>query len=164
MLAHIGRALRQIRYGVKAGWLARGKQSPGRLPPYKWFKFPLNTTYWAYPPVYPHIFLLINTLSVSLFSISLLKFLSRGYKNQGSGAIQVQSLVEQVRSCSKLPQPRSPHRAPRTWLESFVTFYTVNISHHGHKWGHWTQLWKERLKTDPQVNMNHLSSPNNPLY
>lgn len=110
--------LKQISHGVKAKQLARGKQRPGRLPPYKWLKFPLNMTYWAYPPVYPHIFLLINALSVSLFSNSMLKFLSRGYKNQGSGAIQVQSLIEEVRSCSKPPQPRSPHRSPEnmTWI------------------------------------------------
>ena len=58
-----------------------GQIKPRRNAPHKWFKRPWghsSLSLWARPFVYPHVlfFLLIDTLPVSLLSVSLWKFIS----------------------------------------------------------------------------------------
>lgn len=71
MRTHVGMVLKQISHGVKAKQLARGKQRPGRLPAYEWFKLPQRHKCLSR---LTHESAHMDTLLSSLLSISLSEF------------------------------------------------------------------------------------------
>ena len=112
-----------------------GQRKPRKNAPYKWFKLPWGHTVWACPRVYPHVpfFLLINTLLVSLLSISLWKFSSTQLTGQGlvtghwsSARIQRSHCCSPTSISGQEPKPCfKPLQAEATWDQSIV--FNLNI-------------------------------------
>lgn len=71
MRTHVEMVLKQISHGVKAKQLARGKQRPGRLLTYEWFKLPQRHKWLS---KLTHESVHMDTLLSSLPSISLSDF------------------------------------------------------------------------------------------